>query len=751
MTYTLDDDFFHGRERLDNFGLTRSTTSFPSLSDDINDIPKSELKPLNICIITQDFIGPNKNGGIGTAFTYSALELAKAGHTVTVLYTLKKCDEQTLDYWQEYYENKNINFVPITEPEIPTQNGPTAEATKKPHAVFDWLKNHEMDFNIVHVSDWNALGYFCLQAKKTGLYFQNIEFIVKCSSPTLWNRIGNATPIDDVKSLALMHMERKCVELADYAICGSQYLLNWMEDQGYALPKGRTFVQPNIYPANGTSSLQLNTVPKKINELVFFGRLEAKKGLHIFVDALVKIKSDLATKIQITLLGKRRTNYFLKVQVNRLTNAGYSVNVIDDNNQSEALAYLKESSSRLAVMPAVMDNSPLGIYECLANGIPFITSSSGGAKELIAEKDKSRALFEPSPASLSSKLKEIMSNGAMPINSSFDFDQNISDWLNWHHFLSTKLTKNKPELNLSSEPLVSVCIAHHDRGKLLLNAIETVQQQTYRNIEVLIIDDGSTKEAALETLKKIEQTDYELPVSVVRQTNKYLGAVRNTAIANAQGKYILFMDDDNEAKPHEVETFLKVAEHTDADILTCWSDAFNSERPNVSKMPPYTIAFYGNDLATGLIRNPFGDSNCFVNREAMLQIKGFTEHYKVGLDDMEFFSRSILSGLKVMLVPEALYWYRINEVRMRSGQYNLFAGRYRVLESYTQGIHPDLANIIRYASSMGYVHGPWHESPSAISNNEVPAQRTFMEFCRRVVAKYPMLYPVARRLHRIFG
>lgn len=755
MTGNIDLPLIHSRERVDVFGATRSYRKYSSLAE-ISQASDSTFKKLKICIVTQDFVGPIKNGGIGTAYTYAAKAFAQAGHDVTVLYSIKSCVEHTLDYWVKFYSGLNIKFIPVSEPSTDILKGPTSEGLKTPYYVYEWLKQRDDQFDFIHASEWRANVYLCLQAKQTGLYFQNTKFVIKCSSPTLWNKIGNAEPIADVKSLSLIYTERRCVEMADYVICGSQYLLNWMEDNGYAIPFSNTFVQPNIFPVAEVDRSNIAVDPVKVNELVFFGRLEPRKGLHFFVDALIQLKArgffDKHDIPKISLLGKPRVGFDYKEQINKLEKAlGISIDLLDEKNQPEALAYLNSRTGRVAVMPSLMDNSPFGVYECLSLGIPFITSNAGGGNELIATKMHSSVLFDPNPSALSNRISDILENGCIVPEPSFDFEKNIEDWMDWHLWANEQSVETVFNKTESHMPLVSVCMAHYNRGALLNNAIESLEKQVYENVEIIIVDDGSTDPEALKVLDQIENnTARRFPIKIIRQSNKYLGAVRNTGVREAKGEYILFMDDDNEAKPHEIDTFVKVALNTNAEILTCWSDSFSGERPSSNKSKFLRIAFQGENIAMALVRNPYGDSNCFVRRDAFEKIKGFTEHYKVGLDDSEFFTRAVLSGMKIMLIPEALYWYRINEVRMRHGQYNLYSGRVRMSEPMTQGLHPDLANIIRYAQGMGYVHGPWQKKVNKFNSSptDVNAPLFVIELGRRLVSRFPFLYPIAKYLHQ---
>src|SRR5438477_12563382 len=83
-------------------------------------LPISEAQgklPLRICIASFDFVGPVRNGGVGTAFTSLGEALAEAGHEVTFLYLSGQfCENGQLAEWIACYQKKGIRFVPMPEP-----------------------------------------------------------------------------------------------------------------------------------------------------------------------------------------------------------------------------------------------------------------------------------------------------------------------------------------------------------------------------------------------------------------------------------------------------------------------------------------------------------------------------------------------------------------------------------------------------------------------------------------------------------
>src|SRR5207253_8691679 len=104
---------------------------------------------------------------------------------------------------------------------------------------------------------------------------------------------------------------------------------------------------------------------------------------------------------------------------------------------------------------------------------------------------------------------------------------------------------------------------------------------------------------------------------LLRQENRYLGAARNAAARRARGEYLLFMDDDNCAKPHELSTLVRVAARTGADVVTTFMDMFEGDGPpGAGAGPACRWLFAGVGPLAGIARNCFGDANALVRRDA---------------------------------------------------------------------------------------------------------------------------------------
>src|SRR6266566_844385 len=104
------------------------------------------------------------------------------------------------------------------------------------------------------------------------------------------------------------------------------------------------------------------------------------------------------------------------------------------------------------------------------------------------------------------------------------------------------------------QALITVIIPTYRRAALVPNAIHSAQRQTYRNIEILVVDDGSPDDTT-----DVVQNIHDVRLRYIRHdVNRGLPAARNTGIRGAAGDYIAFLDDDDEWREDKLERQLKV-------------------------------------------------------------------------------------------------------------------------------------------------------------------------------------------------
>ncbi len=115
-----------------------------------------------------------------------------------------------------------------------------------------------------------------------------------------------------------------------------------------------------------------------------------------------------------------------------------------------------------------------------------------------------------------------------------------------------------------NEPLVSIIIPIYNMGEKLKSSIKHVLNQTYQNLEVLLVDDGST-DNTLDVCNRLAEFDRR--IKVFHQENQGSGPARNLAIANSSGKYAFFSDADDELSENAIERLVGVFNNNDCDLI----------------------------------------------------------------------------------------------------------------------------------------------------------------------------------------
>lgn len=205
---------------------------------------------------------------------------------------------------------------------------------------------------------------------------------------------------------------------------------------------------------------------------------------------------------------------------------------------------------------------------------------------------------------------------------------------------------------MEDSKLVSVVIPTYKRPDFLVRAINSVLNQTYSNVEVVVVDDNNPDtEARFRTEEIMKQFCDNPKVKYIRhEKNKNGSAARNTGTRASNGEYVAFLDDDDEYTPKRIETMLKRFAELPSDYGVCYS-RFISRMPDgkdiVSKENRE-----GNLFIEALMKElPIGfGSNNLVLRSAYDAIGGFDETFKRN-QDHEFLIR-LLHNYKIAYCDE---------------------------------------------------------------------------------------------------
>lgn len=198
--------------------------------------------------------------------------------------------------------------------------------------------------------------------------------------------------------------------------------------------------------------------------------------------------------------------------------------------------------------------------------------------------------------------------------------------------------------------LVSVVIPTHNRSSLVINAIRSVLNQTYNDIEVIVIDDASTDD----TEKTIESIGIN-SLKYIKITNSQGGNyARNLGIESASGSYIAFLDDDDEWLPTKVEEQINVfKKNNDIGLVYTGASVIYSSKDYRYIRHPRHNGDLSKDI---LIRNLIGTtSSVMVKKDIIDQVGGFDNNMPA-LQDYDLWIR-VAQVTKIEYIDKPLINY----------------------------------------------------------------------------------------------
>lgn len=195
------------------------------------------------------------------------------------------------------------------------------------------------------------------------------------------------------------------------------------------------------------------------------------------------------------------------------------------------------------------------------------------------------------------------------------------------------------------QPMISVVIPTYNRPAMLCELLESLARQTYRNFEVIIVNDCG------DSVDFVRELYAELPISVITQeVNRKHVAARNRGVQAAAGEWIMLCDDDDLLLPSHMATMIEAI--ADADLVYSDVEIFDYRVEEGTRIPTSRLVFaYEFDLAAMRKFSTFVSSGCLY-RKAIHDSIGFFDEEVYHYWDWDFILR-VAKGFRVKRVPIA--------------------------------------------------------------------------------------------------
>jgi len=216
-------------------------------------------------------------------------------------------------------------------------------------------------------------------------------------------------------------------------------------------------------------------------------------------------------------------------------------------------------------------------------------------------------------------------------------------------------------------PLISVIIPTFNSADFIEESVHSVSMQTYPEIELIIVDDGST-DATIELLDRMPGN-----FNCIRQENKGTGAARNTGVLNSSGDYLAFLDADDIWLENKLELQMDVFDLVpDTDVVYGHTEQFCSpELPQNERAR--LLHLTGQRLPAPLA------PAMLIRRRAFEQVGPFDTSLRIGVE-MEWYGRLRDEPLNVTMLDELVYRRRLHRSNTNRLYYNEQAERLLVLK-----------------------------------------------------------------------
>ena len=229
--------------------------------------------------------------------------------------------------------------------------------------------------------------------------------------------------------------------------------------------------------------------------------------------------------------------------------------------------------------------------------------------------------------------------------------------------------------NLVNSALVSIIIPTYNRKALLVEAIECCLKQSWTNIDIIIIDDGSSDGTEEWVIERLQANWPKDQVRYVLQENKGASAARNHGLGLAKGEYIQFLDSDDLLMPDKLVKQMDLLEKPENTTVACcycyglMGENFTALSSNALERIGYfetdPIKFI-RQLSSRLVHG-MQTSAPLWRRDFLLSQQGWREDIGLG-DDLEYHIRLLPNANSLLFIDEALFFVRVHpDARLSTG------------------------------------------------------------------------------------
>ena len=373
------------------------------------------------------------------------------------------------------------------------------------------------------------------------------------------------------------------------------------------------------------------------SSIVFFGRLEERKGVIEFINAVksCNIKLPIIFVGMSASISRKKIKHMLQ---------GYDISFYTGPTRDATLQYVA-NHAKFVVIPSRLDNYPTTVIECINSGIPFITVNTGGIPEMLGN------------------LKDIISCNlnALPTLLSKACSIQPDVWMNYTQYLKDNLEvianhnvitsyyavlpQEKSNFSKSTD-YITLLMPYKDGSEYIKETLDSIASQTYSKFKLLIVDDSNIDESNY-LMNLISQ--YLFDVEIVSGNHISVGDALNQGVGLITTDYFIQVDADNLFRSDLINTYINAMyNNPHVDVLTSYNDAFGDWDQIYYPIGPVQEMLP--------IKNVYGDACAIYKTSTIKQIKFPSERGVIV--DWAMWNKMVNNNCSMDIIPQVLVDYR---------------------------------------------------------------------------------------------
>ena len=641
-------------------------------------MPKTHIKKIKLIqktakkywLLTTEY-PPLHGGGISTYCFFTSQMFAENGYLVTVFViddTIKKL------FISVSGNIRLIRFNPNTN-NLRSFLGYTARISYAFATVVIDMISKEGKPDFIEAQDYLGIAYYITQFKYTGyILLKDIPIIITLHSPAFIYLEYNRVPTNRFPDYWTGEMEKNAIIAADALISPTNFLIEEISKH-ISLTGKQIGIIANPYKIDDVSNFEFIK-----NKIIYYGKLSPQKGSFELLEYFKELW-DEGFSYPLTIIGSTDIVYYPEMKtMGQIINKKYALYIakgllkfsgkIPPSKINESI-----KDAHVIIVPSIVDNMPYVVMEAMCIGKVVLASIQGGQKEMIDDGKDGLLFNHNEPITFKNQLNNILSlDKEQIINIGYNARQRVKDRYSFEHIINQKVAfieqinntsiNNFPFLHQETitpviertfvKELLSIIIPFYNLGNYIEECVNSVLTSSYKNIEILIIDDGSTDEPSTSKLKLLAKID---KVTIIKKSNTGLAETRNYGANIAKGEFLAFIDADDKVQATYYEKAITALNYNDnVFFVGSWVKYFENSSnvwPTFTPQPPYA-----------LIHNPINSSGLVYKKNAFLTSGGNDKKVDYGMEDYESVIQMLKHGFNGVVLPETLFYYRVRSGSM---------------------------------------------------------------------------------------